>query len=201
MCKKANGEQAFDDEEKLTLLRAVVPPEVMRMYKKQILDKDYNGFKAAISGAAQKTDAQIFEDIWAAKIQPQQTPSQFCQTQMVKLDMVQQKDMKKWIIKHLLERGLQTNIRAVMADDDYGQEYLKKADKVYANQRTYAVPVAVATVESVAASMTAAGLSEAEIAFVKRSGGGDGNKNGRFNNGDNKPTASGKRCRNHQRFG
>ena len=208
MCKKANGEPAFDDEEKLTLLRSVVPPEVMRLYKKQILDKDYNGFKTAISGAVQKTDAQIYEDVWAAKIQPHQTPSQYCHTLMVKLDMVQQKDLKKWIVKHSLERGLHANIRSAMADDNYGPEYLRKVDKVHANQRTSQTAATTASVESVIASMTAAGLSETEVAFVKKTGGGGGTKGGRYNSGgrskatsDNKPATSRRRCKHHQKFG
>ena len=148
--KNADGTPAIDDAMRLTLLTPALPAHVRLVYKKHVLDKDYAGFKTALIGAVKKTDAILFDECVSAKHSPHQTPSQYCQELEVKLKMVEQKDLMKWFIKHSLERSMPLNVRSTMSSDEYGPDYLKKVDKVYANQRT---PTTVSSVETMVASL------------------------------------------------
>ena len=135
LLKKADGSQlTLTNREKLTLVGNTIPAEVMKRYKADVIDNDYEAFKNTVCGAASRTDAQLFGEVVTAKIKPGQKPSEFIQDQRIRLGLLETVNRDNWILKQTLERQMPAAIKAAMArvpyDEKNPREYLGHIDTI-----------------------------------------------------------------------
>ena len=123
LLKKADGSQlTLTSREKLTLVGNAIPAKVMKRYKADVIDNNYEAFKNTVCGATNRTDAQLFGEVVTTKIKPGQKPSEFIQDQRIRLGLLEAVNRDSWILKQTLERQMPATIKAAMAKVPYDEK-------------------------------------------------------------------------------